>query len=80
MAARFFYGTSSWSEKSWLGPFYPPGTKPADYLAFYATQFTTIECDATYHRVPTRNLARGCPVPQRPREDPYIEWDDLCTR
>jgi len=26
----YHYGTSSWSEKSWLGPFYPPGTKRSD--------------------------------------------------
>jgi len=59
MASRFHFGTSSWSEKSWLRPFYPPGTKPADYLTHYATQFTTVECDATYYRVPSRTLVRG---------------------
>jgi Protein of unknown function DUF72 len=53
MASHFHHGTSSWSEKSWLGPFYPPGSKPADYLTHYATQFTTVERDATYYRVPT---------------------------
>jgi len=47
MTSRFHYGTSSWSEKSWLGPFYPPGTKRSDYLTHYATQSTTVECDAT---------------------------------
>ena len=29
-------GTSSWSEKSWVGPFYPEGTPPAEFLAEYA--------------------------------------------
>jgi hypothetical protein len=28
MPSHFLYGTSSWLEKSWLGPFYPPGAKP----------------------------------------------------
>lgn len=59
MASRFLYGTSSWSEKSWLGPFYPPGTKPGDYLTHYATELGTVECDATYYRVPSRTLVRG---------------------
>ena len=59
MPGRIWYGTSSWSEKSWVGPFYPPGTKPADYLAYYATQFTTVEADTTYYRVPSRDLVRG---------------------
>jgi uncharacterized protein YecE (DUF72 family) len=45
---RYHFGTSSWSEKSWLGPFYPKGTKPGDYLTYYSTQFSTVECDATY--------------------------------
>src|SRR5262245_9514276 len=25
------YGTSSWSEKSWVGPFYPAGCQPSDF-------------------------------------------------
>jgi len=58
-ATRFLYGTSSWSEKSWVGPFYPPGTVAGDYLAYYATQFSTVEADTTYYRVPTRELVRG---------------------
>jgi uncharacterized protein YecE (DUF72 family) len=58
-AGRIHYGTSSWSEKSWVGPFYPPGTKPADYLAYYATRFSTVEADTTYYRVPSRDLVRG---------------------
>ena len=56
---RFRYGTSSWSEKSWIGPFYPPGTKPADVLACYATQFGTVEADTTYYRVPAKEMIRG---------------------
>jgi uncharacterized protein YecE (DUF72 family) len=59
MSSRILYGTSSWSEKSWVGPFYPPGTRPADYLACYATQFATVEADTTYYRVPSRDLVRG---------------------
>jgi len=57
--ARFLYGTSSWSEKSWVGPFYPPGTKPADMLAFYASEFSTVEADTTYYRIPSRAMVRG---------------------
>jgi uncharacterized protein YecE (DUF72 family) len=57
--SRLRLGTSSWSEKSWVGAFYPPGTKPADMLAFYATQFTTVEADNTYYRVPSASMVRG---------------------
>src|SRR5262245_31569524 len=53
------YGTSSWSEKSWVGPFYPAGTKPGDMLAHYARAFDTVEADNTYYRVPTNAMVRG---------------------
>lgn len=53
------YGTSSWSEKSWVGPFYPPGTKPGDFLAAYAEQFGAVEADNTYYGVPKRELVLG---------------------
>jgi uncharacterized protein YecE (DUF72 family) len=57
--SRRWLGTSSWSEKAWVGPFYPRGTKPGDFLNFYATAFDTVEVDATYYRVPTQALVRG---------------------
>lgn len=53
------FGTSSWSETSWVGPFYPPGTKPADFLTWYATQFDVVEADTTYYRVPSSAMVRG---------------------
>lgn len=58
-SGRLLFGTSSWSEKSWIGPFYPAGTRPADMLAFYATEFSTVEADTTYYRIPPREMVRG---------------------
>lgn len=46
-----YLGTSSWSAESWVGPFYPPGTPPANFLPFYATQFGTVEMDSAYYRI-----------------------------
>lgn len=48
-------GTSSFSEADWVGPFYPAGTRPADYLKYYATRFNTVEIDASYYAVPRRS-------------------------
>ncbi|MFT4538287.1 MAG: hypothetical protein ACI841_005179 [Planctomycetota bacterium] len=56
---QFHYGTSSWSEKGWVGPFYPPGTRPSDFLRVYAEQFGTVEADVTYYRIPDAKLVRG---------------------
>ena len=53
------FGTSSWSEKSWDGVFYPKGMAPGDTLAHYATQFRTVEADVTYYRVPDRRMVEG---------------------
>jgi uncharacterized protein YecE (DUF72 family) len=52
-------GTSSFSETSWIGPFYPLGTKPADFLTYYATRFDTVEVDATYYAIPSAQTVEG---------------------
>ncbi|MFO1054578.1 MAG: DUF72 domain-containing protein [Planctomycetota bacterium] len=59
MTGRLRYGTSSWSEKSWVGVFYPEGMPPGDWLTHYATRFDTVEADVTYYRVPDRKLVDG---------------------
>ncbi|MGH9396723.1 MAG: DUF72 domain-containing protein [Terriglobia bacterium] len=56
---NLFMGTSSWSAESWVGPFYPPGTPPADFLPIYATHYNTVEIDSTYYRIPSRKMVQG---------------------
>ncbi|HED65894.1 MAG TPA: DUF72 domain-containing protein, partial [Planctomycetes bacterium] len=56
---RLRCGTSSFSAKSWVGPFYPPGTKPADFLSVYGTHFDAVEVDATYYAVPSARTVLG---------------------
>jgi uncharacterized protein YecE (DUF72 family) len=53
------FGTSSFSSPDWVGPFYPPGTRPADFLALYATRFDTVEVDATYYAIPSARTVDG---------------------
>jgi uncharacterized protein YecE (DUF72 family) len=53
------FGTSSWSEESWAGVFYPRDSMPRDYLSFYSTQFDAVEADSTYYRVPSRSMVEG---------------------
>jgi len=52
-------GTSSWSAPGWVGPFYPLGTRPKAFLAHYAREFTAVEVDSTYYRVPTLSAVEG---------------------
>ncbi|MBD3234748.1 MAG: DUF72 domain-containing protein [candidate division Zixibacteria bacterium] len=53
------YGTSSFSSKDWVGPFYPEGTASRDFLSYYSTQFDTVEIDATYYRIPSGSTVDG---------------------
>jgi uncharacterized protein YecE (DUF72 family) len=52
-------GTSSWSCEDWVGPFYPPGTAPADFLSAYAQHFDAVEVDSTYYRIPSESMVRN---------------------
>lgn len=45
-------GCSGWSYSQWVGPFYPPGSKPHDYLGIYSKVFDLVEIDSTFYRVP----------------------------
>ncbi len=42
-----------------MGPFYPAGTKPHDFLSFYSRAFGTVEVDSTYHATPGEHVVRG---------------------
>ena len=59
MTGKVLLGTSSWTAEGWEKTFYPPGTRPADYLPFYASQFDTVECDATFYRIPSVKMVEG---------------------
>ncbi len=45
-------GTSGWSYKHWKETFYPKGTKPTDYLHYYARHFSTTEINTTFYHTP----------------------------
>src|SRR6267142_1257765 len=46
-------GTSAFTAKGWEGSFYPKGMRSADYLAFYAQHFHTVEVDSTFYGCPS---------------------------
>jgi Protein of unknown function DUF72 len=48
-----YVGTSGWSYPKWRPGFYPAGTKPAGFLAHYATRFRTVELNTTGYRIPS---------------------------
>ncbi|HAZ63394.1 MAG TPA: hypothetical protein DCZ72_07270 [Armatimonadetes bacterium] len=52
-------GTSSYYWAEWHGPFYPVDLPVNDRLSWYATQFDTVEIDATFYRSPSRRQVSG---------------------
>ncbi len=59
MADRINIGTAGWSYDDWVGPFYPSGTEPGDYLACYSEHFNVVEVDSTFYRPPTARMVAG---------------------
>ena len=51
--------THGWNYDAWVGPFYPPGTRAADFLGTYARAFDTVEVDSTFYAVPAVKTVRG---------------------
>ncbi len=56
--SRYWLGCSGWAYDDWVGPFYPPGTPPGEFLARYARVFRTVEVDSSFYRAPTAFLVR----------------------
>lgn len=46
-------GAQGWNYEDWVGPFYPRGTRAADFLDLYARAFETVEVDSTFYAVPS---------------------------
>lgn len=47
-------GTMGWSYGFWKGNFYPEDLAPNEFLDYYATQFSTVEVDSTFYRIPRK--------------------------
>ena len=54
-----YIGTSGWSYKSWDKALYPSDLPKNQQFDFYATQFSTVEINATFYRLPTFKMVRG---------------------
>jgi len=52
-----FLGTSGWSYKDWIGPFY--AEKDRSMLRAYSKVFRTVEIDSTFYRYPSKGMVMG---------------------
>jgi len=48
-----YVGCSVWTERSFVGKLYPPGSAAKDYLRLYSQQFNTVELNATFYSLPS---------------------------
>jgi uncharacterized protein YecE (DUF72 family) len=46
-------GTSGWHYTHWVGPFYPQGMPPSEFLGSYARRFATVEVNNTFYQLPS---------------------------
>lgn len=59
MRGRIRIGAQGWNYDAWVGPFYPTGTRPVDYLSVYSRAFDTVEVDSTFYAIPPARTVRG---------------------
>ena len=56
---NIYSGLPEWGNDGFPGKIYPKGTKPKDFLKFYAQQFNVIEQNMTLYRIPTREMVKN---------------------
>ena len=56
--AALHVGCPIWTNKEWLGTYFPLGIKEPDYLHYYAQQFNSIELNTTHYRIPDAGTVR----------------------
>jgi uncharacterized protein YecE (DUF72 family) len=56
-AALIFIGTSGWSYKEWANDFYH-GVKAKEQFRYYTTQFSTVELNASFYRLPALKMVK----------------------
>jgi uncharacterized protein YecE (DUF72 family) len=54
MPGSVFVGTSGFAYPGWSPRFYPPGLRPGELLAHYATRLTACELNNTYYQQPSQ--------------------------
>jgi uncharacterized protein YecE (DUF72 family) len=53
---RLATGTSGYSFKEWVGPFYPDKLPAGEMLRYYAGRLSTVEINNTFYRMPAESM------------------------
>ncbi len=54
-----YLGTSGWYYSDWIETFYPTHLQKNQWLTYYAERFNTVEVNATFYRLPFKNMVLG---------------------
>lgn len=54
-----YVGTSGWYYDDWKNVFYPSDIKKSDWLNYYSSVFNTVEVNASFYRLPFKNMVKG---------------------
>lgn len=54
LQGKIHTGCSGWSYEDWVGPFYPKGSKPKDFLRLYSSVLDAVEIDSSFYRIPNQ--------------------------
>jgi uncharacterized protein YecE (DUF72 family) len=57
-APSLYVGCPIWTNKEWLGSYFPLGIKEPEYLHYYAKQFNSLELNTTHYRIPDAPTVR----------------------
>lgn len=62
-----YIGTSGYSFRDWIGPFYPAGTRASDMLSHYVRHFPAVEINSTYYKLPAPSVFQSMQQKTPPR-------------
>lgn len=51
-STHYYVGCPVWSQKSWVGKWYPPNSQPKNFFYYYSRQFNSIELNSTHYALP----------------------------
>ncbi len=54
-----YLGTSGWYYDDWKDVFYPSDITKSDWLNYYSSVFNTVEVNASFYRLPFKNMVKG---------------------
>lgn len=56
---QIFLGSPAWGSKHWVNKIYPKNSSPDEYLYYYSRNFSSIELNTSFYRIPDGETCKG---------------------